>query len=103
MIARRTGEGNLSEIGRTFYSMVYFELGLAIAMFFFMQYACDAFFSWFVESPVVHAKSLEYLETRSWGVFFSYVGVSIIALYTGVARTTFIVVDTIILGIVILH
>ena len=100
MIARRAGEGNLSEIGRTFYSMVYFELGLAIAMFLFMQYACDAFFSWFVDSPVVHSKSLEYLETRSWGVFFSYVGVSIIALYTGVARTTFIIVDTVILGIV---
>ena len=100
MIARRAGEGNLSEIGRTFYSMVYFELGLAIAMFLFMQYACDAFFSWFVDSPVVHSKSLEYLETRSWGVFFSYVGVSVIALYTGVARTTFIIVDTVILGIV---
>jgi putative MATE family efflux protein len=100
MIARRAGEGETQEIGRTFYSMVYFELVLALAMFLFMQYGCYYFFSLFVNSEVIFDKSLEYLGTRSWGVFFSYVGVAVIALYTGVARTTFIIVDTVILGIV---
>lgn len=100
MIARRAGEGNLTEVGRTFYSMIYFEAGLALAMFLFMEYGCAYFFKLIVDSPIVYAKSLEYLSTRSWGIFFSYIGVSIIALYTGVARTSFIVVDTIILGIV---
>jgi len=100
MIARRAGEGTLSEVGRTFYSMVYFELALAIVMFLVMQYGCYYFFGLFVNSEVVFTKSLEYLDTRSWGVFFSYTGVAVIALYTGVARTTFIIVDTIILGIV---
>ncbi len=100
MIARRAGEGKLEEVGRTFYSMVYFEAALALAMFLFMQYGSAWFFSLIVDSPTVYAKSLEYIETRSWGVFFSYIGVSIIALYTGVARATFIVVDTIILGLV---
>jgi len=100
MIARRMGEGNLQEVGRTFYSMVYFEFGLAIAMFFFMQYGCYYFFSLFIDSPVIFAKSLEYLDTRSWGIFFSYIGVAVIALYTGVARTGFIIADTVILGVV---
>lgn len=100
MIARRMGEGRVSEVGRTFYAMVYFELTLAIVMFLFMQFGTAYFFSWFIESPIIFDKSLAYLSTRSWGVFFSYVGVSIIALYTGVARTTFIVVDTVILGVV---
>jgi MATE family multidrug resistance protein len=100
MIARRMGEQQPKEVGRTFYSMVYFELGLAVFMFFFMQYGCAYFFKFFVDSPVIYSKSLEYLDTRSWGVFFSYIGVAIIALYTGVARTTFIIVDTLILGIV---
>ena len=100
MIARRMGEERSHEIGRTFYSMVYFEIGLAIFMFFFMQYGCYYFFSLIIDSPVIFDKSLEYLSTRSWGVFFSYVGVSMIALYTGVARTAFIIVDTVILGIV---
>ncbi len=100
MIARRMGERQTEEIGRIFYSMIYFEFGLALFMFFFMQYGCYYFFSLIVDSPVVFSQSLEYLETRSWGIFFSYVGVAIIALYTGVARTMFIVVDTVILGIV---
>jgi putative MATE family efflux protein len=100
MIARRMGEGQPQEIGRTFYSMVYFEAGLALFMFFFMQYGAYYLFSLLVDSPVILAKSMEYLATRSWGVFFSYVGVSIIALYTGVARPMFIIADTILLGVV---
>ena len=100
MIARREGEGNIDLVGKTFYAMIYFEFALAIFMFAFMQYGAYHFFSLFVNSEVTLFKSLEYLQYRSWGVFFSYVGVAIVALYTGLARTTFIVVDTIILAIV---
>ena len=100
IIARRMGEGNVGQVGCTFYSMIYFELFLAIVMFLFMQFGCEFFFSLFVESPTILSKSMEYLEYRSWGVFFSYLGVAIIALYTGVARTNFIIVDTIILAVI---
>lgn len=100
LIARRMGAMEPSQVGRIFYSMVYYELGLAIFMFLFMQYGCYYFFSLFINSDIIFYKSLEYLEYRSWGVFFSYVGVAIIALYTGVARTSFIIIDTVILAIV---
>lgn len=100
MIARRMGEGKMDKVGRTFYAMVYFELTLAIFMFFFMQYGALEFFSYFIDSPNILFKCVEYLEYRSWGVFFSYVGVAIVALYTGVARTTFIIVDTLILAVI---
>lgn len=100
MIARRMGETSYKEIGRTFYAMVYFELALAVVMFLFMQYGCYYFFSLFVDSDIIFYKSLEYLEYRSWGVFFSYVGVAIVAFYTGVARTSFIIFDTILLAII---
>ncbi len=100
MIARRMGEGRPNEVGRTFYAMVYFELALALVLFGFMQFGCDPVFNWMVNSEVIYSKSLEYLKYRSWGVFFSYTGVAIIALYTGVARTAFIIVDTFILAFV---
>lgn len=100
LIARRSGEGNYSEVGRTFYAMLYFELALALVMFLFMQYGAYYFFSIFVNSDIIFYKSLEYLEYRSWGVFFSYAGVAIVALYTGIARPMFIVVDTLILAFV---
>ncbi len=100
MIARRVGEGRPDEVGRTFYAMVYYEFALALVMFFFMQYGCYYFFQLFIDSPIIFSKSLEYLEYRSWGVFFSYTGVAIVALYTGIARTHFIIVDTTILAVV---
>jgi len=58
------------------------------------------FFAAFVNSDVIYEKSLEYIEYRSFGVFFSYAGVAIVALYTGVARTWFIVLDTLVLAVV---
>jgi MATE family multidrug resistance protein len=100
IIARRVGEQTYDRVRRAFYSMFYFELGLAILMFLFMQYGCYYFFQLIVDSPVVFSKSLEYLEYRSWGVFFSYSGVVLVAFYTGIARTTFIIVDTLILAAV---
>lgn len=100
MIARRMGENEAGEVGRTFYAMLYFELALALIMFLFMKYGCWYFFSLFVDSDAIFYKSLEYLDYRAWGVFFSYAGVAIVAMYTGVARTMFIMVDTIVLAIV---
>jgi putative MATE family efflux protein len=98
MIARRIGEKNPMEVGRTFYAMLYYEIALAVIMFLFMQYGCYYFFQLFVDSEIIFNKSLEYVEYRSWGVFFSYAGVAIIALYTGIARTWFILVDAIFLA-----
>ena len=100
MIARRVGEDANREVGRTFYAMLYFELGLSIFMFLFMYFGCQYFFALFVNSDIIYEKSLEYIHYRSFGVFFSYMGVAIVALYTGIARTTFIVIDTIVLAIV---
>ncbi len=100
MIARRVGEGNPEEVGRTFYAMTYFEIGLAIFMFLFMQFGSYYFFSLFVDSDEIFYKSLEYIYTRSYGVFFSYIGIGIVAMYTGIARTNFIMWDTLILMVV---
>ncbi len=99
LIARRMGEGKPEEVGRNFFDMLYFELGLALVMFLFMQFGCEIFFHWFVKSPIIYEKSLEFLKYRSWGVFFSYGGLAMISLYTGVARTKFIMIDTAIMGI----
>ncbi len=99
LIARRMGEGKPEEVGRNFFDMLYFELGLALLMFLFMQLVCPWFLHLFVKSPIIYAKSIEFLTYRSWGVFFSYTGLAMISLYTGVARTKFILVDTGVMGI----
>ncbi len=101
MIARRMGEGRPGAVGHTFHSMLLFELLLAVAMWAFMRYGTAWFFQLFLEhSPEIYQKSLEYIHYRSFGVFFSYGGVALIALYSGIARPGIIFIDTIILAIV---
>ena len=100
MIARRMGEGDDREAGKSFYGLIYFAVVLSIAMFFFMQYGGEQFFRFFVRSEAILEKCMEYLHPRSYGVFCSYIGVCTIALYMGIARTGFILVDAIILAAV---
>jgi putative MATE family efflux protein len=99
LMARRSGQEKTESVGRTFYSTIYFELLLALALFFFMTYGAYWLFASLVDSDVIFYKSLEYLETRKWGVFASYIGVACVAFYTGIARPVFIIVDTFILAI----
>jgi len=100
MIARRVGEGADDQVGRTFYGMLYFELALAVILFLFMYFGCQYLFDVMVDSQAIYQKSLDYIGYRSIGVFASYAGVAIVALYTGVARPIFIVYDAILLILV---
>lgn len=96
-IARRAGENEIGLIGLSMWSMVYFSAVLAIIMFLFMKFGCGPFFALFVNNDSIYYASLEYINYRSYGVFFSYLGVAIVALYTGVARTNFILINVILL------
>jgi len=98
LMARRAGQQKPAGVGRVFYSTIYFELVLAVLLFLFMTHGAYWLFASLVDSDVIFYKALEYLETRKWGVFASYLGVAFIALYTGIARPVFIIIDTIILA-----
>lgn len=97
IIARRNGEHNFAGAGTDFQSLFIFEAALAIIMFLFLQYGSPSFFKLFINDPEILNKCLAYIYPRSWGVFFSYLGVSLIAFYTGIARTRFIIYDTLVL------
>jgi putative MATE family efflux protein len=97
LIARRYGEMNYPEVGRYFQSIVAFELLMAIGVFLLIQYGAEIFFSSFIKSDEILERCLLYIYPRSYGVFFSFVGVSFVALYTGIARVKFIIYDTMLL------
>jgi len=97
LIARRCGAGDYRAAGGYFYAMLYFEALLALFFFFFIKYGCPYFFQFFIETEVILAKSLEYLEYRAYGIFPAFIGVSLIAFYTGIAKTTIILYDTVVL------
>ena len=94
LIARKMGEGKPQEVGRMFFDMLYLELALALLMFLFMRWVCPYAFRFFIHSEEIYTRSLAFLDTRAWGVFFSYSGLALVSLYTGVARTRIILATT---------
>lgn len=99
LIARKHGEKSYAEVGRYFQALLIFEFIMALFIFCTIQFFARPFFSKFIESAAIIERSLAYIYPRSWGVFFSFVGVSMIALYTGIAKTKFILYDTILLTV----
>lgn len=97
IIARKFGEHNYARAGSAFQALIAFELLLAVLLFLFMRFGIDSFFSLFIKDSHIHEKCVEYINYRSYGVFFSYLGVCLISFYTGIARTKFIIYDTVIL------
>ncbi len=100
IIARRNGEHNYKGAGTDFQALFIFELVLSVLLFLFLQFMSRDFFQLFIKNPEILEKCVDYIQPRSWGVFFSYLGVSLIAFYTGIANTRFIIYDTIVLIIV---
>jgi Na+-driven multidrug efflux pump len=100
MIARRVGRKELHQIGSITYSMLAFSLTLALLLFVGMQLGAGYFFGLFLNDQGVYQACIDYLSFRSMGIFFSYAGVIIVALYTGVGRTTVIIYNAIVLGII---
>jgi len=100
LIAQKAGANEFKEAGRIFHSVFLFELFISILMFIFLAWGSYWFFSMIVDSEVVFTKSMDYLYTRKWGVFFSYTGVALVSLYTGIARPKFLIFDTFVLAIV---
>ncbi len=99
IIARKLGEGDTKGISKSFYTLLIFEMALAFVMFLFLRYGTDWFLKIFIKSPRIYEHSLFYIKIRAFGVFLSYAGISIIALYTGISRTKFIIYDSLILVI----
>jgi putative MATE family efflux protein len=98
IIARRVGARQTDEVREAFYTMLYFQTGLALFMFLFMEYGAYYFFQLIIDTPVILEKSMDYLEYRSWGVFAAYAGVALVALYTGIARTHFMLVVVLVMA-----
>ena len=97
LIANMAGQQNIAGIRRHFHALGIFEFILAIGMFLFMKFGSAWFFSLFIQNDSIYHASLEFIQYRSYGIFFSYAAVTLIALYTGIARTKFILYETIFL------
>lgn len=94
LIARRAGQGNYGEIGNIVGNLFFLQLSIAVLMFLFMQFLSPYIIRYFITSPAIYDASLKYLYYRSFGIFFSFTGFVLMALYTGIGRTKVIAYTT---------
>lgn len=100
IVARRNGEEKLSEIGRTIDHGIYFLVPLAILMFSLMKFFSLGIMSTVLESEEVIQATVQYIDYRSYGIFFAFIHVLFRAFYVGVANTRVITYSTFLMTIV---
>lgn len=100
IVARRNGETTYSEIGRTIDHGLYFLLPLAIVMFILMKFLSGGILGVIVQSADIRAATGEYINVRSYGVFFAFINILFRAFYVGIGRTQVITFTTTIMAIV---
>lgn len=94
IIARRRGEGALSEIGRTFQHGFFFQIPLALALFSVMQFFAGDILRHIIQSEDVYASTVEFIRYRSYGIFFASINMLFRGFYVGIARTKVITYTT---------
>lgn len=94
LIGRRNGEQNFREIGKLVENSFYFLLPLALLIFFFFQFLSPALLDFLTQSPDILKASNEYLQVRSWGIFFAFANFTFIAFYVGTIQTKVLLYST---------
>ncbi len=100
LIARRAGQGKQKSIGWLFSNLLYFEILLAVLLFFILYFFGEAILAQFVNSAAVLEACKEYLSFRNYSLFVGFIAFSLVAFYTGIGKTRIIIYSTIILGLV---
>lgn len=97
LIARRNGERRYAEIGQLFYQGIYFQLGLAAAMFL-LSLSCSPFIlKRIIASEHVCEAATDYLYWRAFGAFFSFTAVMFRAFFLGTAQTKTLTMNSIVM------
>lgn len=91
LIARRIGEGRSRYVGRIVHNMLYFELFVATVFFGATWLFGYKLLHSFINEPALLEACWGFLEYRIWGIYFTFIGAAVIALYSGIGRTQVII------------
>jgi putative MATE family efflux protein len=100
IISRRLGEDKPREVGSVFEISVFFLLVVALLLFITVQLFFSPVFHHLISSAEVFDKTVVYVKYRVWGIFFTFMGCAFRAFYTGIFKTKFLLINSIILAVV---
>ncbi len=87
MVARRNGEQNYKETGRTFFQGLFFLVGLAISLCLLIHAVSPFILKRLITSPDIYQAVIRYLDWRSFGLLFSFPFLAIRAFLVGIIHT----------------
>ncbi len=90
IIARKFGEGNNKEIGRIFEHGLIVVISLGIFLFLMLKFFSDDFLRILINSDAVYEAALEFIDIRSYGIFFVCVNFLFRSFYIGISNTKII-------------
>ena len=99
VIARRNGEGRYSDVGPVMIQGVMFLLLIAILMFGFTKAFGGNIMRLLVSSESIYEGTMEFLDWRIYGFFFSFVNVMFRALYIGITRTKVLTINAVVMAL----
>ena len=99
VIARRNGEGRYQDVGPVMIQGVFFLLAMAALLFGLSKAFAQDIMSVMISSPKVLDATMEFIDWRIYGFFFSFVNVMFRALYIGITRTKVLTINAVVMAI----
>ena len=98
LIARKYEEANLSGVSSIITHTQFLQIVLCAILFtiffFFSTYFIDAI----VSSKATGAEMVNFLQYRSWGIFFAGMQVSLVAFFIGIGQTRIVLITTLVMA-----
>lgn len=99
VIARRNGEGRYTDVGPVMIQGIMFLLAMALLLFGFTKAFGGDIMRMLVSSEAIFDATMEFLDWRIYGFFFSFVNVMFRALYVGITRTKVLTINAIVMAL----
>ena len=87
MVARRNGEQDYKETGKTFFQGLFFLLGLAIFLYLLIHTVSPFILKKLIVSSDIYRTVILYLDWRSFGLLFSFPFLAIRSFLVGITHT----------------
>ncbi|MCD4695311.1 MAG: MATE family efflux transporter [Bacteroidales bacterium] len=100
LIGRRNGEGNFKLIGNYVDHSIYFLLALSVLLTLFAFFFSHKTLGFILSSEAIFDLSIEYLDTRIWGLAFAFVNMAFRAFYIGITNTKYLTYSAVIMAVV---
>ena len=99
VIARRNGEARYGDVGPVMIQGVLFLLVMALLLFGFTKAFGGNIMRLLVSSESIYEGTMEFLNWRIYGFFFSFINVMFRALYIGITRTKVLTINAIVMAL----